>query len=111
MAKEEAEEVPDGAAVFPSIDAELNIHPLLLAVLHAVVFLGGSAEEIVNPAAADEALGTMAEYVQRCDGADRRRILEDLQVLRSYARDQGWPKQLTAFLKSFAADFGLADEE
>ena len=104
-------EIPDGAAVFPTIAAELNIHPLLLAALHAVVFLGGSAEEIVHPAAADEALGTMAGYIQRCDGADRRRVLEDLQVLRSYAKDQGWPKQLTAFLRSFADDFGLANDE
>src|SRR3954466_3876140 len=105
------EEVPEGAAVFPMIDAELGVHPLLLAVLHSVVFLGGSAEEIVNPAAADEALGMIAEYVQRCDGKDRTRILEDLQVLRSYAKEQGWPKLLTTFLKSFPADFGLADEE
>ncbi|MFL5329336.1 MAG: hypothetical protein ACJ8C4_10510 [Gemmataceae bacterium] len=105
------DEVPEGAAFFPSIDAELGVHPLLLAVLHSVVFLGGSAEEIVNPTAADEALGAIAGYVERCDGKERQRILEDLSVLRGYAREQGWPKQLTAFLKSFPVDFGLADEE
>ena len=33
------EDVPEGAAVFPLIPAELNIHPLLLAMLHCVVFL------------------------------------------------------------------------
>src|SRR3954451_3669101 len=94
------EEVPEGAAVFPMIDAELGVHPLLLAVLHSVVFLGGSSEEIVNPAAADEALGAIAGYVERCDAKDRRRILEDLSVLRGYARDQGWPKEVSTFLKS-----------
>ena len=36
-----ADEVPEGAAVFPTIPAELGVHPLLLAVLHAVVFLEG----------------------------------------------------------------------
>ena len=36
---ERADEVPEGAAVFPEIPAELGVHPLLLAVLHAVVFL------------------------------------------------------------------------
>ncbi len=110
MAKDN-EEVPEGAAVFPNIDVELGVHPLLLAVIHSVVFLGGSADEIVSPAAADEALGAIADYVQRCDGELQRRILEDLSVLRSYARDQGWPKELSAFLKSFPAEFGLADEE
>lgn len=105
------DEVPEGAAVFPTIDAELGIHPLLLAVIHTVVFLGGSDDEIVNPEAADEALGAIAEYVQRCDGEIRRRILEDLSVLRSYARDQAWPKELSVFLKSFPAEVGLAGEE
>src|SRR3954447_865604 len=93
------DEVPDGAAFFPEIPMELGVSPLLLAVLHSVVFLGGSAEEIVNPAASDEALGVIAGYLERCDGEERRRILEDLAALRGYAREQGWPKQLTAFLK------------
>ena len=30
-------EVPEGAAVFPDIPAELGVNPLLLAVVHAVV--------------------------------------------------------------------------
>src|ERR1044071_4807234 len=107
MSKED--EVPEGAAVFPMIDAVLGIHPLLLAVIHTVVFLGGSDDEIVNPEAAEEALGVITEYVSRCDGDIRRRILEDLSVLRGYARDQGWPKELSAFLKSFPEEVGLAD--
>ena len=45
-------EVPEGAAVFPLIPPELGVNPLLLAVLHATVFLAGSDEKIVNPAAA-----------------------------------------------------------
>ncbi len=107
----EDDEVPEGVAFFPAIDSELGVHPLLLAVLHSVVFLGGSSEMIVNPIAADEALGVIGGYIERCDGEDRRRILEDLAAIRGYAREQGWPKQLTAFLKSFPADFGLVDEE
>ena len=41
----EPTEVPDGAAVFPEIPAELGVQPLLLAVLQATVFLAGSTEE------------------------------------------------------------------
>src|ERR1700731_4589492 len=52
----EGAEVPEGAAVFPPIPPELGVHPLLLSVLHAVVFLSGSDDDIVNPAAAEEAL-------------------------------------------------------
>ena len=46
-------EVPDGAAVFPLIPADLGIHPLLLATLHAVVFFDGSSDDVVHDAAAD----------------------------------------------------------
>ena len=45
-------DIPDGAALFPEIPAELNVHPLLLAVVHSIVFLAGSADEIAQPAAA-----------------------------------------------------------
>ena len=40
-------EVPDGAAVFPLIPPELGVNPLLLAVVHALVFLAGSDEDVV----------------------------------------------------------------
>jgi hypothetical protein len=61
-AMSEEREVPEGAAVFPVIPPELGVHPLLLAVLHAVVFLEGSGEEIVEPSAAEEALDHLAIY-------------------------------------------------
>ena len=56
------DQVPEGAAVFPLIPAELGINPLLLAVVHATVFLAGSDEEVVDATAADEAVGYLAGY-------------------------------------------------
>jgi hypothetical protein len=106
----EPDEVPDGAAVFPEIPAELGIHPLFLAVLHAVVFLAGSGDEIVQPDAGEEALQFVADYLQRLGGPDLRRVTEDMTALRAYAKQQGWPKQLQLFLKSFLADFGVGGE-
>ena len=44
----EPKAVPEGAAVFPLIPLEVDVHPLLLAALHAVVFLEGSEEGIVH---------------------------------------------------------------
>ena len=55
MADEAGAAVPEGAAVFPLIPPELGVNPLLLAVLHAIVFLDGSAKEIIEPSAAEEA--------------------------------------------------------
>ena len=107
---ESESEVPDGVAVFPDIPAELNLNPFLLAVVHMVVFLAGSADEIVQPAAADEALGYIAGYLQRLTGPDLHRTKEDMESLLAYAKQQSWEKQLQHFLQTFLADLGVGDE-
>ena len=43
-------------------------------MLHAIVFLDGSDDEVVDPDAADEALEYMAGYLQRLDGRELRRV-------------------------------------
>jgi len=106
----DASDIPEGSAVFPDIPAELGVNPLLLAVLHSVVFLAGSSEEIVQGEAADEALGYVAEYLQRLGGPDLQRTKEDVAALVAYAKQQGWPKQLQHFLTTFLAEFGVESE-
>jgi hypothetical protein len=106
-APETPAEVPDGAAVFPEIPEELTVHPLLLAVLHGCVFIGGSAETIVQPDAGIEALESMAGYLVRLQGDELRRVKDDMKALAAYAKQQGWPKSLTLFLKTFLQDFGV----
>jgi hypothetical protein len=104
-------EVPEGAAVFPPIPEELGVNPLFLAVIHATVFLAGSDKEVVNPAAAEEALQYVASYLQRLEGDALERAREDLACLVGYARQQQWPKQLTQSLKTFLDDFGIGQPE
>jgi hypothetical protein len=111
MADETPREVPEGAAVFPEIPPELGVHPLLLAALHATVFLAASEEGIVQPDAADEAVQAMAGYFQRLEGADLRRVREDMATLAGFARQEKWPRQLVHFLKSFLADLGIGKDE
>lgn len=101
--------VPEGAAVFPTIPAELGVDPLLLATIHAAVFLDGSAEGVVHPDAAGEALEYLASYLQRLDGPRLKRVREDLSCLVTYARQQKWPKAEVRFLKTFMESFGVAD--
>jgi hypothetical protein len=106
---DEADEVPDGAALFPEIPPELGVHPLLLAVLHAYVFLDGSDSGIVNPEASSEAMEYMATYLQRLSGDELRRAREDIDTLVGYAKERKWPKQYVAFLKAFLLDVGVGD--
>jgi hypothetical protein len=105
------DEVPEGAAVFPAIPAELGVDPLLLAALHAVVFLAGSDESVVHPAAADEALQAVAGYLQRLRGESLRRVREDMECLATFARQERWPKQLARTVKSLLLDMGVGTEE
>jgi hypothetical protein len=106
----EEPEVPEGAALFPLIPPELGVNPLLLATLHAVVFLVGSSEEVVEPAAGEEALQYIVTYLQRLSGPQLARVKEDMAALLAFARQDGWDRQDTHFLKTFLAEFGIGGE-
>src|SRR5262249_57909391 len=82
----EEPEVPDGAAVFPMIPPELGVNPLLLAALHAVVFLVGSSDEVVEPAAGEEALQYLVTYLQRLSGPQLARVKDDMPTLPPFPR-------------------------
>lgn len=100
-------EAPDGAAVFPMIPAELGVNPLLLAVLHAYVFLEGSDEAVLNGASAEEAMEYLAGYLQRLTGAELRRVQEDFATLVGFAKSEKWPKQQVRFLQDFLRENGV----
>ena len=104
------DESPDGAAVFPMIPAELGVHPLLLAVLHAYVFLEGSDPHVLNGTAAEEAMEYLASYLQRLSGADLKRVKEDFATLVSFAKSEKWPKQQVRFLQDFLKENGVSGE-
>ena len=108
---EDESDVPEGAAVFPEIPEELGVHPLLLAVLHATVFFVGSTKEVVDPGAADEAIGRIETYLQRLQGDDLRRIEEDMTCLITYARSEKWDRGLIQALKTFLVDMGVTSED
>ena len=100
-------ESPDGAAVFPLIPAEIGVHPLLLAALHAYVFLEGSEPEVLNPVVAEEAMNYLVTYLQRLEGEDLRRVKEDMATLAAFARSEKWPKQQVRFLQDFLKENGI----
>lgn len=101
------DETPDGAAVFPLIPDELGIHPLLLAALHAYVFLEGSEPAVLNAQAAEEAMNYLVAYLQRLQGDDLRRVTEDMVALAAFARSEKWPKQQVRFLQDFLKENGI----
>jgi len=111
MSEADENEIPEGAAVFPLIPAELGVNPLLLAVIHAAVFLSGSSEEVVHPAAADEALDRLAGYLERLSGAQQRQAREDMDALTRFARQEKWPKAMVRALTSLLDVLGVSGTE
>lgn len=111
MSHDDPSEVPEGAAVLPLIPAELGIDPLLLAVLHAVVFFDGSEDDMIDPDAAVEALEYLATYLQRLNGPRLKKVQEDLIVLAGYAKEQGWGKDQVKFFEDFLTEFGTESKK
>ncbi len=107
MPEPETNDAPDGAAVFPMIPEELGVHPLLLAVLHAYVFLEGSDDAVLNGRVAEEAMEYLATYLQRLTGNELRRVKEDLVTLAGFAKSEKWPKQQVRFLQEFLSEVGV----
>jgi len=103
-------EAPEGAAVFPMIPAELGVHPVTLAMLHAYVFLEGSDPEVLNGNVAEEAMEYLVTYLQRLAGADLKRFQEDFNTLAAYAKSEKWPKQHVRFLQDFLKENAIGGE-
>ncbi len=109
MNDDEPEELdlPEGTAFFPLIPAELGVNPLLLACLHATVFLCGSDEAIVNGPASEEVMQYLAGYLNRLEGDQLDSVREDMATLVGFAKQEGWPKQEVLFLQNFLKDYGI----
>ena len=105
------QESPEGAAVFPLIPPELGVHPLLMAALHAYVFLEGSDDTIIDPDAAIEMMEYIATYLQRLTGKELQRAREDMEVLVGYAKEQKWPTEQVQFLKTFLEENGVGQPD
>jgi hypothetical protein len=99
----------EGSAVFPLIPPELHIQPLLLALLHSMVFIDGSTDEVIDPEAADEAMQYIVTYLHRLKGPSLKQLQEDLACLLDFAKQQGWPKQQQTFIKSFLKDNAIGE--
>jgi len=108
MAKpDDREEVPEGAAVVPLIPESAGAHPLFLAVFHALVFLEGSSDEVVDPTAADETIQYLATYLQRLSSRDISNLKEDLKRLAEHARRQKWSADQQKLIQDFLHHYGI----
>jgi hypothetical protein len=97
----------------PLIPEELELSPLLSALLHLASFLDISDEPVVDAKAAGEALSRMGLYVQRLDDDSIESLADELDALSEYAQKAGWAPEAIEFISSFLPNcgFALAGEE
>ncbi|GIW81067.1 MAG: hypothetical protein KatS3mg105_2874 [Gemmatales bacterium] len=97
----------EGVGVFPTIPPKVGADPLVLALLHALVFLEGSSDDIVERDAADEAVEQMAAYLRRLSPQQKADFQQSLQRLIEYARDEHWDDDQILYLKEFFENYGI----
>jgi hypothetical protein len=110
-AQEDQSQGGSGAAVFPLIPEELQISPVVLALLHSMVFIDGSTDDIIDPDAAEEAMQYIVTYLQRLKGPALERVEEDMDCLLNFAKQEGWPKEQLTFLKAFLDEYVNAPKD
>lgn len=95
----------------PLIPEELELSPLLGALLHLASFLDLSEEPLGDERASGAALARMGLYVQRLDDDSIEALAEDLEVLAEHAKKSGWPSEAIEFIQSFLENCGFALED
>ena len=105
--EERGDESDDVAVIMPIVPAELEIDPLLLALLHCAAFLDLSTDEAVDPEDAVEVLEVVGLYIQRLPADHLEAMREDLEELEEHARDQGVREPVIEFIREFLYNCGV----
>ncbi len=93
--------VPKPSFVMPVIPEELELDPLLLALLHADAFLQLSEDDAVDPDAAVEASEHIGSYLGRLSPGRIKQIKASLKKLADYGRSQRWPEEAVEFISGY----------
>jgi hypothetical protein len=99
------------AFVMPVLPPELDIDPVLAALLHCMAFLELSEDDTVDPDWAVEAMEYVAGYLQRLPAARVAAIGKQLAAARAYGREHGAPSAFIEFVDHFLENYGAGAGE
>ena len=106
----DADEVERPEYVLPVIPAELELDPLLVALLHSVAFLDLADDDLMDPEAAGDALEHVGMYVQRLPDERLNAITADLEKLDAHAQSAGWSDAQREVVRDFLYSCGIGDD-
>jgi hypothetical protein len=112
MSNESLDESDEEVAVLlPVVSKELDVDPLLLALLSCAAFLDLSTEEAVDPEDAVDVLELVGTYVQRLPEERIEELKEQLADLHEWAKQQGWSHDKVEFVRDFLFNCGVGAED
>jgi hypothetical protein len=105
-----AQEPEIESAHLPLVADDAEIDPILLALLHAAMFLDLSEEPAVESGAARSVLERIGLYVQRLSDDEVEELAVSLERLAARGERDGWPPAAVHFVSSFLENCGFAAE-
>jgi hypothetical protein len=106
-----AQEPEIESAHLPLVPDDAEIDPILLALLHAAMFLDLSEEPAVESGAARSVLERIGLYVQRLSDDEVEELAVSLERLAARAERDGFPPAAVHFIASFLENCGFAAEQ
>ncbi|MEB2310847.1 MAG: hypothetical protein OZ921_22050 [Sorangiineae bacterium] len=114
MASEEEHEAENEAVedpMMPEVPEDVDVDPMLLALLHTAAFLDFSDDTLVHPDAAGDVLEHVGLYVQRLPPERLDDLGDQLEILAEHGAGAGWPPAMLEFVRDFLFNCGLDGDE
>jgi hypothetical protein len=97
--------------MLPVVPEEIEVDPILLALLHCSAFLDFAEDEVVDPDLATEVLDHIAYYVRRCSAERLKELEAQLKRIRNHATREAWPAELIEFVGDFLENCTSDEDE
>ena len=96
--------------MMPPVPEDVDVDPVLLALLHYAAFLDLADDDIVDPEAASDVLEHVGMYIQRLAPDELQALSGQLDRLADHGTDQGWPEWITGFVSDFLYSCGIGED-
>lgn len=101
--------VPVDAYHMPELPADLNVDPVLAALLHMACFMELSDERSVEFNESMSALEAMGYYLQRLPRARVKEMNAQLKRVAAYGKKHKWKKEALAFIPKLLSNAGIEE--
>lgn len=110
MASDEADDQDQGL-MMPVVPEDLDVDPLLVALLHCAAFLDFADDTLVQPDAAADVLEHVGLYIQRLPSDRLDDIGDQLEIIAEHGASAGWSEDAVEFVREFLYNCGLGEDD